>query len=222
MRNDVFDLLLPAAARTAELQGNVPESDELYPEEITHLRRSVPKRRADFTTARRCARTALAQLGVPRPPMVPGERGAPRWPDGIVGSMTHCAALRAAAVARAEDLAGVGIDAEVDAPLPDGVLDTVALPGEIESLRRRAVRHADRVLFSAKESVYKVWFPLMGTWLGFEEAEIAIDPDGTLRAHLLADGPLVGGDRVQRLEGRWAAGGGVIRTAFWIPAPPTT
>ncbi len=38
----------------------------------------------------------------------------------------------------------------------------------------------DRLLFSAKESVYKAWFPLTGRWLGFEEAAITINPaDGT-------------------------------------------
>ena len=33
----------------------------------------------------------------------------------------------------------------------------------------------DRLLFSAKEAVYKAWYPLAERWLGFEDALIAID-----------------------------------------------
>ena len=45
--------------------------------------------------------------------------------------------------------------------------------------------HWDRVLFSAKESIYKAWFPLTGRWLGFEEASLSIDPAaGTFAARL--------------------------------------
>jgi len=45
----------------------------------------------------------------------------------------------------------------------------------------------DRLLFSAKESVYKAWFQLTGRWLGFEEASLDIDPSaGTFSARILA------------------------------------
>ncbi|MBB1055975.1 4'-phosphopantetheinyl transferase superfamily protein [Dietzia sp. B19] len=216
----MFDLLLPSTVRTAQFTGNVPEDEVLFPDEIAHLVRAVPKRRAEFTTVRHCARLALAQVGHERPSMVPAERGAPRWPPGIVGSMTHCDRLRAAAVARAEDLAGLGIDAEIDAALPDGVVDTIALPGEIRGLSRVPTENADRVLFSAKESVYKVWYPLMRTWLDFDEAEIVLESDGGLHARLLVEGPVVGGRRVQTLHGRWSVRDGVVGTAVWLPAPP--
>jgi 4'-phosphopantetheinyl transferase EntD len=52
--------------------------------------------------------------------------------------------------------------------------------------------HWDRLLFSAKESVYKAWFPLTGRWLGFEDAHLTIDPAAaTFTASLLVeDAPL--------------------------------
>jgi 4'-phosphopantetheinyl transferase EntD len=36
----------------------------------------------------------------------------------------------------------------------------------------------DRLLFSAKESIYKAWFPLAKCWLGFESADIVFDARG--------------------------------------------
>src|SRR5918992_849287 len=83
---------------------------------------------------------------------------APRWPAGVVGSMTHCVGYRAAAVARSDELCGIGIDAEPHAALPGAVLDLVLRDEERERLRALADSspdlHWDRVVFCAKEAVY--------------------------------------------------------------------
>ena len=77
----------------------------------------------------------------------------------------------------------------------------------------------DRLLFSAKESVYKTWFPLARSWLGFESANVVIDPrGGTFTAHLLVRGPLVNGAPLTLLRGRWLADQGLLLTAAVIPA----
>ena len=86
---------------------------------------AVAERRREFGTVRYCAREALRQIGVPAVPILPDVDGAPRWPVGVVGSMTHCAGYRAAVVARSGELCGVGIDAEPHAALPDAALDLV-------------------------------------------------------------------------------------------------
>jgi len=199
----------------------------LFPEEEAVIARAVEKRRREFTAVRACARQAMEKLGVPPQPVLPGERGAPRWPDGLVGSMTHCEGYCAAALVRAGDLASLGIDAELHDQLPDGVLDVVALPAEQMRLRglvsSRPSVHWDRLLFSAKESVYKAWFPLTGKWLDFLDADIEIDPGaaadvpGAFRARLLVPGPKVDGRRVQVLDGRWTVRRGLIATAVVVP-----
>ncbi|MEV7085706.1 4'-phosphopantetheinyl transferase superfamily protein [Streptomyces sp. NPDC093085] len=196
----------------------------VYPEEWERVARAVPKRQREFTTVRLLARRALLRLGRPPVPLLPSPRGAPGWPDGVVGSMTHCEGYRAAVVAGSGGTAAVGIDAEPDAPLPDGVLDVVALPEEAASIASLAGRYPgtswDRLLFSAKESVFKVWYPLTGAELDFSEARIEIDPAGAFRAELLVPGPLVGGERVASFTGRWAAERSLVATAIHLPAPP--
>jgi 4'-phosphopantetheinyl transferase EntD len=191
----------------------------LYPEEAEVIARSVPKRQREFTTVRLCARGALEELGYPPQPLLPGRRGAPGWPEGVVGSMTHCAGYRAAVVARARDVVSAGIDAEPNEPLPDGVLKSISLPVErkrLAALRAGAPRvWWDRLLFSAKESVFKTWYPLTGSELGFEEAEIEPDPDaGTFSARLLVPGPMVEGRRVEVFSGRWLTRNGLVVTAI--------
>ncbi|WP_319204824.1 DUF6545 domain-containing protein [Streptomyces sp. ME02-8801-2C] len=80
--------------------------------------------------------------------------------------MTHCDGYRAAAVSRRLDVAALGIDAEPHAPLPPGLLRRIASPserGHLTALRHtRPALHWDRLFFSAKESVYKAWFPAGG------------------------------------------------------------
>lgn len=119
--------LLPTTVSVVSTRDDAP-ANELSADEAAHISRAVASLRADFAAARNCARTALAELGFERGPMVPGGRGAPDWPEGVVGSLTHAAGLRAAAVAHRADIASLGIDVEAAAPLPDGVLDTITLP----------------------------------------------------------------------------------------------
>ncbi|MEV7422761.1 MULTISPECIES: 4'-phosphopantetheinyl transferase family protein [unclassified Streptomyces] len=216
-------ILPPAVAVEAAYGDLLPgEADPLFPEESARVAKAVPKRQREFTTVRLLARRALLRLGQPPVPLLPNKRGAPQWPGGIVGSMTHCDGYRAAVVARSDGTASVGIDAEPDAPLPDGVLDTIALPDETERVKFLAERHPgvcwDRLLFSAKESVFKAWYPLTGLELDFSEADITIDPvERTFRARLLVPGPRIDGRRVDEFAGRWIAERGLVASVIHIP-----
>jgi 4'-phosphopantetheinyl transferase EntD len=218
----MIESILTAGETSAEAFGDPPDV-VLFPEEEALVARAVDKRRREFAAARACARTALAGLSVAPAPILSGERGAPQWPPGIVGSITHCAGYRAAAVARACDMLTVGLDAEPDEVLPDGVLSLISLPGERARLRDLAVAAPgtcwDRLLFCAKETVYKAWFPLTRRWLDFEEADVTINPaEGTFEARLLVAAPEVGGLPLTGFTGRWQASGGLIVTAIARPA----
>jgi 4'-phosphopantetheinyl transferase EntD len=223
----VIGELLPQTVVTVEAYGHEDVDAPLYPEEAALVARAVAKRRREFAVVRSCARRAMEKLSVPPQPILPGERGAPRWPAGLTGSMTHCDDYCAAALVRATDLASLGIDAETHGPLPEGVLPAVALPSEAERLRRLTAQrpdvHWDRLLFSAKESVYKAWFPLTGKWLDFTEADIEISADpgapprGTFRATLLVPGPQVGDRRLGHFDGHWSADRGLVATAVAVP-----
>ncbi|WP_316770084.1 4'-phosphopantetheinyl transferase family protein [Streptomyces sasae] len=226
----MIEELLPDSVVVVEMLGDETIREApLYPEEEAIVARAVPKRRREFAAVRACARSAMEKLGIPPQPVVSGERGAPRWPDGLIGSMTHCEGYCSAALARAADLASIGIDAEPQGPLPEGVGESVLLPSEQERLGRLAAErpevHWDRLLFSAKESVYKAWFPLTGKWLDFMEADIELFPEpgerprGTLRARLLVPGPTVGGRQLEVFEGRWGAGYGMLASAVVVPHP---
>ncbi|AXK34533.1 4'-phosphopantetheinyl transferase [Streptomyces armeniacus] len=194
----------------------------LYPEEAEVIAKAVAQRRREFTTVRACARAALGRLGLPPAPLLPGKRGAPQWPDGIVGSMTHCEGYRAAVVSRASRSLAIGIDAEPNGPVPDGVLEAISLPSEqkwVSALSaRRPEVHWDRLLFSAKESVFKTWYPQTGIELDFVEAEIEVDEsERTFEARFLVPAPLIGGTHMRGFSGRWLVRDGLIVTGIHLP-----
>jgi 4'-phosphopantetheinyl transferase EntD len=215
----IEQLLAPPMAVAEAFQDDT-EGPGLYAAEERLVSGAVPRRRREFTTVRACARRAFAELRIPPAPILPGERGAPVWPAGVVGSMTHCEGYRAAAVAYAGDLATIGIDAEPNLPIrSSGTRELVTVPEErawLSALRvRRPEVSWDRLVFSAKESVYKAWFPLTGRWLDFDQAVVTVDPDrGTFYARLLVPGPEIGGSRIPGFEGSWIQRDGFLLTAI--------
>lgn len=219
----MIEEILPPEAVAADTREELLEI-ELFPQERVAMGQAVAKREREFITGRACARLALAQLGLPPSPIAAGERGQPLWPAGVVGSITHCDGYRACALARAGELAGVGIDAEPHLPLPAGVIGEIAREEERPMLARLTAEqpavHWDRLLFCAKETVYKVWFPIARCWLGFEDAVLSIDPAGrTFDARLLTPWPEVGIRFPHVLRGRWLVRDGLVLAALALPDP---
>ena len=213
--------ILPPEVAAEESFSDRPDT-VLFAEEEAVIAKAVDKRRREFTTARACARAALGRLGLPPAPILPGDRGAPQWPAGVVGSITHCQGYRACAVAHGSDIVTIGLDAEPHDKLPGGVLDAVSLAPERARISALSAAEPgvcwDRLLFCTKESVYKAWFPLTGRWLGFEDACVDFDPGSqTFDARLLVPGPVVNGKPLSGFTGRWLVSRGLIVTAIVIP-----
>jgi 4'-phosphopantetheinyl transferase EntD len=222
----VIEQILPPEVASAEAFHDPPEA-VLFPAEEEMINRAVDKRRREFRTTRHCARRALSQLGLPLVPLLRGEHGQPQWPAGVVGSMTHCVGYRAAAVARSCEIPALGIDAEPHAPLPAEVLQTIAVPEEHQALialARSAPQTCwDRVLFCAKEAVYKAWFPLTRRWLGFADVTITIEPtdrdQGRFQVRLGTPDPAVtAAGTFNRLAGHWLRGADLVITTAVLSA----
>jgi len=206
--------LLPPAVVAVESFGE-PQASSLLPGEAAAVATAGRVRRTEFAAGRACARAALAELGVPPGPVLPGRAGEPVWPAGVVGSLTHCAGYRACAVARAGDLAAIGIDAEPDRALPGGVLAAVA--GDAERSRIADLCAADPgvpwdlLLFCAKESVYKAWFGASGLRLRFADVRAEFAEAGRFTAHVAG--------AAARIDGRWLVRDGLALTAATVTAP---
>lgn len=210
--------LLPAGVAATELHVGRGVHDlrrfgQLDADDRAVVDRAVASRRAEYGDVRWCARDALTRLfpGAAGP-VRRGERGMPVFPEGSVGTLSHTDGVRVAVVGDARRWRSLGCDVEVADPLPEEVTAMVTSEGERRMLA--AVRRgpsgelapgvAATVLFSAKESVYKAWFPLARRFLDFDGAGLRLDADGWWEARIL-DAPTP----VPVVAGRWDVRGTV-------------
>ncbi len=181
--------------------------------EAEQIRDAGAKRRREFTAGRVCARAALARLGIEDFPLLSDPDRVPRWPPGIVGSLSHTGSWCGVAVARAEVALGLGLDVERGGPLGARLATRVCTPRELERFARLpGLAGADwpKLAFSAKEAVFKSYYPLARHRLGFQAVELEIDPQArTFQAALTrADAPSVAGHRC--FQGRFAVVDGYV------------
>lgn len=211
----MFEDLLPTAA-WSESFSDVPESTMFFAEAAT-VAGAVEERRKEFGTVRYCARQALSTIGIPAAPILSDEDGAPQWPAGVIGSMTHCRGYRAAVVARAGTLRSIGIDAEPNAALPSSLFDLVLTDDEraqLSELRAAYTNtHWDRIFFCAKEAVFKAWFPVTRTWLDYADVSVTLHPDNAFSAFVH---PYPTAGVGPAFVGRWMTSNGIILAITWI------
>ncbi|MCP4936778.1 MAG: hypothetical protein GY927_21885 [bacterium] len=141
--------------------------------EVSYLHRCVPKRRNEFLAGRDCALHALHVLGKEKRALGRMDDRRPTWPPGFIGSISHCEGLCLAIVAQTNRWRFIACDVEPNLPLPEDLQSFVLLPTE---------RHAhscsdlpDRLWYGVKESVFKALHGRVGSYFGFEAAEIRFD-----------------------------------------------
>lgn len=200
---DDLPVALPAGCAGARVAGDPSGWAEVFdwPTELTD---AAISRRSDFLMGRLAAVEALRRLGaegsVGRSP-----EGAPVWPEGIAGSLTHHSGVAAAVVGR--DLEGLGVDV---CPRLEGDRLRAVVRQCLTEVEREAwaSEEAATLAFAAKESIYKAAYPRAQRFIGFDEAEIVDVGDGTWAARLC--GPLADEIGVDTVMGTHAWDGSLL------------
>lgn len=150
----------------------IREGDEahLLPEEARSIPARQPAMRSASGAARWIAHLLLADIGVNDFALLRTPSGAPAWPGGITGSLAHDDDMAVAAVAVVGQIRSLGIDVEPALPLPDDIFALVAIPADQADTADRHL--AGRILFAAKEAVYKAVYPLDRQVLGYEDITV--------------------------------------------------
>jgi len=127
-----------------------------------------------YCAGRLAAHQALNQLGRASESIGRGSDGAPLWPTGVRGSITHTAGLALVVLSDHPGVLALGIDVEKEErTLQPRVAGKVASQTEGDwigsgpSSGFRLLR-----LLSAKEAIFKAFSSLMGIRLGFLEARL--------------------------------------------------
>ena len=127
-----------------------------------------------------CAHRALSKFGLESVPILRNpENREPSWPDNFWGSITHSEDFAAAAVGLKTEIKGVGIDLEnFSRPLDFKIRRHVCVESELEWLESIPIKQAKRalrIIFSAKESIFKCFYPCTKTYLSFKDAAVSVN-----------------------------------------------
>jgi 4'-phosphopantetheinyl transferase EntD len=201
----ISHVLLPGCfgADVADVGQDVP----LRPLEAVHVAVAAPTRQRDFALGRFCAHAALVQMGRDEPEISIGTAGAPVWPMGIVGSITHTGGYAAALVAPQGRFQAIGIDSERIGGVTEALMPRLFSAAEQEWLmaldaQKRAI--ALTLFFSAKESFYKA----------FGEGHLSFRD---IHIEMLGDNGFAARHGGRTVQGRLAVQGDLVVTAVIVP-----
>lgn len=143
--------------------------------DLSEVKDAVPQRRAEFVAGRWCAHRALQAMGLPALKLPLGPLGAPCWPPGALGTITHDAGYCLAVAGPASGLRGIGVDWCEDGSA-DSLLDTskyVLAPAEYDALMcsHDPARHL-QLIFCAKEAVVKAVSATIGQFVDLSDIAI--------------------------------------------------
>jgi 4'-phosphopantetheinyl transferase EntD len=144
--------------------GSKQPVSSLMREERAAVRTACRKRQIEFAAGRWCARRVLAAMNQPPVSLPRGESGAPVWPGGMRGSISHCRGACCAVGVFADRYQSVGVDIERRLrPVSDHAVSLYANPDELAWMAAYSppTKTTHRVsVFSAKESIYKLLSPI--------------------------------------------------------------
>ena len=203
------------------------------------LEGAIDKRRREYLAGRISAGHALRHLlgsAAWEGEIAGDDDDVPRWPEGVVGSISHGAGFGFAAVAAADRYRGLGVDVErVVSTEQAGRLGARVLNEREMSLRHGGPGDLTKaemftLVFSAKESAYKALFPRYRQVLGFSDVELKRREAGDraagcgelrLRTRVAREGGavrrLVGWYALTGVQADEAAGGSCVWAVVAIP-----
>lgn len=154
---------------------------------------AIQRRVHEFEAGRCLSASVLLAAGASTTFVGVNANGAPRWPEGFIGSIAHTRRFIGVAVAPVRQIRSLGIDIEhiFDASQVADVSKLCLTESERRMLRRApisACRFAT-LCFSAKESIYKCLWPMYGASIEFNEVELVQfdERTGDLKFAILSD-----------------------------------
>lgn len=160
----------------------------LLPEEKEIIAYSAVRRQNDFATGRWCTREVLKKMNIINPPILTGPEGEPIWPTGVCGSITHTKNAYCAVAAFTKDYQSLGIDIEsTSREISEGVAKHILTASEEQWLLKENKDNQKflRIIFCAKESIFKLFYPLVKSRFAFSLVSILPIPEAGFFSFIL-------------------------------------
>lgn len=170
-------LFAPLDVRAYTATASADAIAALQGEERAAITPMVASRQAEFATARACARAALTDLGIVAAiPKQPG--GAPLWPSGATGSISHTKGFcLAVASVRAH---AIGLDVELVHRMKPSIERRILVDQErhdLDGIQDGTRQATVAMIFAAKEAFYKAHYEVDPRYIGFDAVTVSIIDD---------------------------------------------
>jgi enterobactin synthetase component D len=144
------------------------------------LQQAAQGRQNEFLAGRWCAFKAAQILGLNLNNLEIGENREPKWPEGIIGSISHSKELAVAVVAlNKSQTLKLGLDTEliINESRFETIEKIVIDKTEIELIKSLTNEQWSKnilytLVFSAKEALYKALYPYCQCFIEFQEAKL--------------------------------------------------
>ena len=210
------------------IHGPVGEGFQIELEEMVislpeNLVKAHPNRQQQFLLGRYCAHKALFKSGLVGECSIPiGNDGAPVWPQGFCGSITHCEGYVKAVTSLCKYYISLGVDSQtvMNEKTYNNIVSKILTPNE-QNIKINGYSNYElaTLIFSSKESIYKCLRPISQRFFGFQAAEItSIDTDSSLMNYILLED--IGGGLNQGHYGtlKFEKTQNIIHTLTWLRA----
>lgn len=151
----------------------------LHHEELGTLSpRACKRKQIEFASGRAAAHFALNQIGFSNAvAILRGQKGEPLWPEGITGSITHCYPWNVAVAAKCFNPMAIGVDLEATERVQGtDVSELICHSTELDWVHSGNSQERLTMIFSAKEAVYKAFYPLCRRYIDFKDVELTWVP----------------------------------------------
>ncbi|MBF0287185.1 MAG: 4'-phosphopantetheinyl transferase superfamily protein [SAR324 cluster bacterium] len=180
----MFSSPFPEFIQFCYLEASDLSSHVLLPEEEAYIQSiKVNQRRVEFLLGRACAHQALIAFQLSNSPILKDKNSAPIWPETVIGSIAHAKNKAVACAGKQTMVQGIGIDIEdLERSINLSIQRHVCVSEEKEWLAQLPSSELSKylkIIFSAKESIFKCFFPLSNVYLHFHDAQITFTKDSS-------------------------------------------
>ncbi|MDD7971545.1 4'-phosphopantetheinyl transferase family protein [Roseinatronobacter alkalisoli] len=177
----------------------------LLGDEVLAIEQVSAPRAREFASGRAAARNAMEQLGHMPRPVLQGDDRAPIWPAGLVGSITHTGHDALAVVTDDPAIRALGIDMELATPLEPNLWPVICTQNDLlwlAALGPTQRGNFAKLLFSAKEAVYKAQYQISRCLIDFHALDLTPDL-ATMRFTAILRQDVPGFAQGTRIDGRF-------------------
>ena len=154
----------------------VVKKEELFKEELLICKDYEQVRFIDFVRGRYCAHKCLSQITKAQA-IEKDQNGAPIWPNGMTGSISHIKEYAGAIVAKKENYLSMGMDIEQIGRITSDLWPVIFTHNEMNYLRKFSYQSQKKVstlFFSMKEAYYKMQYPLIKSEIENDDIEVVL------------------------------------------------